>query len=91
MEYSSSDVFQSRQQNNLSGLTVPARCLRLGMMPMKIPSTLCAVSAERQGKEENIFGKKKKAVLCKWHYGHTKEENSIYSTVILLIRNAEFV
>lgn len=29
------------------------------MMPRKIPSTLCAVSAERQGKEENIFGKKK--------------------------------
>lgn len=59
MESPSPDVFQSRLQNNLSELRALAHCLRLGMMPRKITSTLCAVSAERQGKEENIFGKKK--------------------------------
>lgn len=59
MESPSSDMFQSRLQSNLSELRAPAHCLRLGMMPRKITSTLCAVSAERQSKEENIFGKKK--------------------------------
>lgn len=59
MESPSSDVFQSRLQKNLSGLRVPARCCRVGMMPRKITSTVCAESAERQGKEENIFIKKK--------------------------------
>lgn len=52
-------MFQSKLLNSLSKLRAPAHFLRLGMMSRKIRNTLCSVSAERQGKEENIFGKKK--------------------------------
>lgn len=58
MEPPSSDVFQSRLHKNLSGLRVPAVCLRLRMMPRKIARPLYTVSTERQGKKENIFSKK---------------------------------
>lgn len=58
MESPSSDVFQSRLRKNLSGLRVPAVCLRLGVVPRKIARPLYAAPTERQGKEENTFGKK---------------------------------
>lgn len=60
MESPYSEVFQSRLENNLLELRVPAHCLRLGMMPRKITNTLLAVSAETHSKEKkNIFCKKK--------------------------------
>lgn len=69
MESPSSRLFQSRLHKKLSGLRVPAICLRLRMMLKKIANPLYAVSTERQGKEKTpSFGKKKKKrreILCK--------------------------
>lgn len=63
MESPSSYVFQSRLHKNLSGLRVPAICLRLVGMSGKIARPLSAVSTERQGKGEDTFGKKE-GKLC---------------------------
>lgn len=63
MESPFSDVFQSRLHKNLSGLRVPAVCLRLRVTPRKIARPPYATSSERQGKEENILGKKE-GKLC---------------------------
>lgn len=52
MESPSSRLFQSRLHKKLSGLRVPAICLRLRMMLKKIANPLYAVSTERQGKEK---------------------------------------
>jgi len=55
MESPSSDGFQSRLYRNLSGLGVPALCLRLGVMPRKLARPPNAVSSERQGREERAY------------------------------------
>lgn len=67
MESPSSRLFQSRLRKKLSGLRVPAICLRLRMMPKKIANPLYAVSTERQGKEKtsSFEKKKKREILCK--------------------------
>ena len=82
MESPSSDVFQSRLHKNLSGLRVPTVYLRLRMMPRKIARPLYAVSTERQGKEENIFGKKEGK--------HCEGKHWVNGTIVTLKRRIQF-
>lgn len=62
MESPFSDVFQSRLHKNLSGLRVPAVCLRLGMMPRKTARPLYAVCTEKQEMKASFTKRKKSTV-----------------------------
>lgn len=59
MESPSSYAFQSRLHKNLSGLRVPAICLRLVGMSRKIARPLCAAFTQRQGRKKTSLAKRK--------------------------------